>query len=45
MVDEDERAGERQEIEFDGKNMEAIWVILQFLDHRLSVVSRLCCPS
>ncbi|KAK3756853.1 hypothetical protein RRG08_048899 [Elysia crispata] len=40
IVEEDERAGDRQEIEFDGKNMEAIWVILQFLDHRLSVTTK-----
>ncbi|RUS69867.1 hypothetical protein EGW08_022373, partial [Elysia chlorotica] len=40
MVEEDERAGDRQEIEFDGKNMEAIWVILQFLDHRLGMTNK-----
>lgn len=40
MVEEEEKGGERQEIEFDGKNMEAIWVILQFLDHRLSMATK-----
>ncbi|CAL1540464.1 unnamed protein product [Lymnaea stagnalis] len=38
MVDDD-KGMDNKDIEYDGKNMEAIHVILEFLDHRLRTVS------